>query len=146
MFNLKNVQIYIITSAKKHVLRELVEISMIGNNFSLDDEEKYRAAWDHFVKEFKSFDTEGEVFSIAEVDDRIIGFVRVRRKPSMPKQWWLMGLEVCEEYRRQGIGTMLIKAVMRGICSLRYLGIITCSQNQHCFVNCTSECRFSKSD
>ncbi len=115
MFNLENVQVHTIISAEKHILRELVEISMKGNNFSLDDEEKYKATWDHFIKEFKTFDTEREMFSIAEVDGRIIGFMRACCKLSMPKQWWLMGLEVREEYRQRGIGTMLIKIAMREV-------------------------------
>lgn len=110
--DLASVRIQSIVSAEESILRSLVEISMKGNNFSLEDEEKYRETWNHFAKEFASFDANSEVFLVVEDQDRIVGFVRLCRKPGIPRQWWLLGLEVREEYRRRGIGTKLIEAAL----------------------------------
>jgi ribosomal protein S18 acetylase RimI-like enzyme len=101
-------RIRLLEAADDRTLEQLVAISMAGNDYAPDDREHYEEAWLHFEREFAAFDTEGEVFPVAEVADRIVGFARLRRSHGTQETWWVLGLEVCEPCRRRGIGTALL--------------------------------------
>ena len=119
------VSIRSICSAGETVIHRLVEISMKGNRYSLDDRQKYDGTRQHFTDEFNAFDGENEIFLIAEFDDLIIGFARVCRKADQQDEWWVMGLEVVEGYRNQGVGTQLLMTSCRQACSRGGTSILT---------------------
>ena len=79
--DLNKLEIRSISSADEPALRRLVEISMKGNEYSLDDKKRYRETWDHFSKEFGEFEGDNEVFLTAELGGQLIGFARICRKP-----------------------------------------------------------------
>jgi ribosomal protein S18 acetylase RimI-like enzyme len=104
-----------ISSADDGMLRALVEISMKGNEYPLDDEEKYAASWDHFANEFGSFDSDNELFLVVENDTQVIGFARAMRKPDEPGRWWVLGLEVREEHRRRGVAKRMLLNILNAV-------------------------------
>ncbi|HUW83957.1 MAG TPA: GNAT family N-acetyltransferase [Phycisphaerae bacterium] len=104
-------------------LKQLTEISMKGNNYSLSDEVRWDATMSHFQREFSDFDGESNVFFVAEQGERVIGFTRGSIHPGRPGQWWLNGLEVREEHRGAGVGTRLTQARIEALSKRRITSI-----------------------
>ncbi len=104
-------------------LKQLAEISMKGNEYSLSDEARWEATLSHFQQEFSGFDGERSLFFVAERGEKVIGFARASVHPGRPRQWWLNGLEVLQEHRGAGVGTRLTRARIEAL-SERKVGSI----------------------
>ena len=104
---------------------------MKGNEYSLDDKERYKETWDHFSKEFGEFDGDNEVFLAAGLEGQLIGFARICRKPEEPEQWWIMGLEVCQELRGRGIGTAFLTKALDEVAHRHGKTVLSCSHKDN---------------
>lgn len=105
----RGVMISTVTSADSSVLREIAELGIVswGCEPTASDVEK---RVNRLEEEIAALDPSEKGLFVAKRSGAIVGFGRVVRDGDDPSQWWLLGLVVHPDHRRQGIGRALARA------------------------------------